>query len=131
MIGEFFPFSDFPMYSNLGPYAHVLRVEGKPGEIVPLKAAFGVRESVCKKIWKTKLREIANAAGHDSSEATPDEWRAAGVYLVEKLMDERPPGRLESYGSGPFQLVLHEIRISEDRGRVEESLPIAELHLTP
>lgn len=118
-VGEFYPISHFPMYSSLGDDAVVLSVRTGDGTPVPLLEVFGKRESRCKKIWKSKLREIANAAGHHSQDATLEEKSAAGEYLLKRLLAERYYGKLEAYGNGnengELDLFMLDIVLTKDQ----------------
>lgn len=126
-VGDFYPFSDFPMYSGFGEYADVLFVETESGERLPVLTVFGKRESRCKKIWKSKLREVANAEGRHSEDATEDDLRVAGEYLLGRLLAERYQGRLEPYGTRELRLVQRRIRLEPSGELVESESTIASM----
>lgn len=129
ITGDVYPFSNFPMYSNFGDSADVLRVETPDGTMLPLDTVFGKKESRTKKMWKSKLGEICGERGHDSENATDDEKRLAGEYLLGKLVEERRRGRLEEFGVSEIILVQTRITLKEDGELVESAEPIARLAL--
>ena len=66
IVGEQYPFSDFPMYGNFNPKTFYLLIENEKAEIIPLSKTCGMNYQSIKKIYKTKykiedrLKEVKN-----------------------------------------------------------------------
>ena len=81
VVGEFYPFSDFPMYSDPDPGtteyiflgdADSLDEEGLPRPIA-MQYLVGVRAAKAKKIFQTNLRERARESGKSFRDLTTTE----------------------------------------------------------
>jgi hypothetical protein len=84
--GQQYPFTNFPMYSHLDKEADVLYVTDQADRPLPFHTLFGTSTSTQKKVFINELEKICNPKGRDTREALPEERRAAGAKLAEKLL---------------------------------------------
>ena len=85
-IREQFPFSNFPMYSNISEEADVTFVTDQNDTPLPMKALFKISSGTSKKMYKKELGAITNPAGRDSDHATAEERSLAGKAVLDSLM---------------------------------------------
>ncbi len=85
VIKEQFPFSNFPMYSNIDAEADVIYVANQQDEPVAMKPLFKTSSGTSKKMFNTELKKLTNPSGRDSSQSTPEERMQAGKALLETL----------------------------------------------
>ncbi len=85
LIREEFPFSNFPMYSNISEEADVMFVTDDKDQPLPMKALFKTSSATSKKMYKSELAEITNPQGRDSEQATAEERQQAGTKTLDKL----------------------------------------------
>ncbi len=105
-IGEFYPFSNFPMYSRLDDKADLVYVRTVPdGRPVPILAAYNINSSRAKKIYQSEVDRKVRSRGARRSDATPDEQSAAATYLLDFLVRRMSPGQREIYPSSDIELV--------------------------
>ena len=86
LIREEFPFSNFPMYSNINEEADVTFVTDQNDQPLPMKALFKTSSATSKKMYKKELATLTNAQGRDSDHATPQERAQAGRAVLNMLM---------------------------------------------
>lgn len=84
-IREQFPFSNFPMYSNISEEADVTFVTDQHDQPLPMKALFKTSSGTSKKMYKKELAAITNPSGRDSDHATAEERAQAGRAVLETL----------------------------------------------
>jgi hypothetical protein len=107
LIGEHYPFSNFPMYSGLGNTATYHVVETFSGERLPFATTFTFRASHASKAWNTERRKFRKD-GLDEAEAR----RAAAEKLLEFLLARVPPERSAGLRVGGVRFV--EVTVSID-----------------
>lgn len=92
IVEENYPFSDFPMYSNLSPSSHYFHLVDENDEPLPIKALFGISASEFKKIYHSKLTPMAEQLSEEkgkrikASDLGPAEQATAGDQLLDQLM---------------------------------------------
>lgn len=95
LIREQFPFSNFPMYSNISNEADVVFVTDQNDQPLPMKALFKTGSASTKKTYKKELAELTNPAGRDSDHANAEERAAAGrealALLTSRLVRKAVP----------------------------------------
>jgi hypothetical protein len=98
--GEQYPFTNFPMYSHLDAESDVLYVTDQANQPLPFHTLFGTKTSTQKKVFISELKKICNPKGRDTREARPEERKAAGAKLTDKLLSklkrDRVPGGVEA-----------------------------------
>jgi hypothetical protein len=100
LIEEQFPFSHFPMYSNIDDNASVVFVADQDGEPVAMRTLFKTSSGTTKKMFNTELKKQVATSGHGSEAATAEELNRAGLavlgllrgWLVEKAVPEGTTG---------------------------------------
>jgi hypothetical protein len=92
-VGEFYPLSHFPMYSGISPWTYYLYAQDAEGKPLPMLALFGIRTARAKKIYRSYLASLTEARGKKPNEATDEEERAAGEYLLRFLLGNMLPGQ--------------------------------------
>jgi hypothetical protein len=82
---EFYPFSHYPMYSDLPPSVEYYYLTTSEGETLPQLRFFGFYTSRTKKMLNSRLRKITS--GRNIDDATPAEIKEAGQQTLQYLMD--------------------------------------------
>jgi hypothetical protein len=85
LIREQFPFSNFPMYSNVSEEADVVFVTDQNDAPLPMKALFKTSSASSKKTYKKELAALTNPHGRDSDHANAEERAAAGREVLALL----------------------------------------------
>ena len=94
IIKEQFPFSNFPMYSNIDVEADVVYVADQKDAPLPMKAVFKTSSGTSKKMFNTEVKKITNPKGRDSDDATEEELKQAGQIMMDTLMKRLEKGAL-------------------------------------
>lgn len=97
LIREEFPFSNFPMYSNISEEADVTFITDQNDRPLAMKALFKTSSGTSKKMYKKELGTLTNRQGRDSEHATAEERAKAGQAVLDLLMTRLitaavPPG---------------------------------------
>lgn len=82
---EYYPFSHYPMYSDLPPSVEYYYLTTGKGEPLPQVRFFGFSTSWTKKMLNSRLRKITG--GRDIDDASPAEIKEAGQQTLQYLMD--------------------------------------------
>lgn len=93
-VKEQFPFSNFPMYSNLDNEADVVFISDQKGEPVSMDRVFRSGSSTAKKAYKKELGKIVNPKGRDSKQSTLEERQAAAAIVLGDWHDHMRRERL-------------------------------------
>jgi hypothetical protein len=93
--GEHFPFTNFPMYSELDEESDVLYVTDQADRPLPFHTLFGTSLSTQKKNFIKEVAKISNKAGRDSRDALPEERQKAGAKVARDVMPRLKRDRLE------------------------------------
>ena len=121
---EFYPFSNYPMYSDLTPSVEYYYLSTSRGEAIPQVRFFGFSTSWTKKMLNSRLKKITG--GGNIEDATPDQIRQAGEDTLRYLMEhckEHQKARLISEG-----LRLHRVLVERSGNRlIRKPWIIAEL----
>jgi len=128
--GEFYPFSNFPMYSRFAPdtyYVYVTDLQDKP---IAVAMTFGTAISNVKKAYDRKLTNLKKDVGGKGRKADlpPEVKRVAADEVLHWLADNSPSKELVKVHSG---LRLHEVNVTYRDGRVSKSeRQVGEIQLT-
>ena len=121
---EFYPFSHYPMYSDLPPSVEYYYLTTCKGELIPQVRFFGFSTSWTKKMLNSRLKTITGGRNIDG--ATPEEIKEAGLQTLQYLMDhckEHHRAKLVAEG-----LRLHSVFVERSADRlVKRPSVIAEL----
>ena len=96
--GEWYPFSNFPMYSNFEPQAYYVYVTDLQDNPVGIQPTFGTWPTAVKKAYDSKLKELVKQLKDDAAksgakyrkkqiEMTSEECRPAGDATLRQLME--------------------------------------------
>ena len=125
VIGDQFPFSDYPMYASFANRTFYVHLADGTGQPVPAVASTGLRTSQLKKIYQGELLKEAKRPGRPRQRMTAEEKRAAGARVLASLKTSQWVQREDS--KFPAVVRLYEVNISLREGRFEkETLLIAE-----
>jgi hypothetical protein len=121
---EFYPFSHYPMYSDLPPSVEYYYLTTCRGELIPQVRFFGFSTSWTKKMLNSRLKTITG--GRNIDDATPEEIKEAGLQTLQYLMDHcKDHHRAKLAAEG---LRLHSVFVERsENGLVRNSSVIAEL----
>ena len=122
IVGENYPFSNFPMYSSLEEESVYFLVENGRGEMLPYVTIFRSRSTYVPKAFKAERRK-SERKGLSSEAASLEAGKNVLLYLVERA---EPQKREDLLRNG---LRLIEVRISVEGTRLrEDKTLIAEIH---
>lgn len=109
-IGDQFPFSPFPMYSNIDSSADVLFVTNRKDEPLAISSLFDVGSAQAKKRFEKELLAVADT--RDYEKATKEQVNLAAQSFLQQLWKDRKVKKTEALqGDG---LRAHVITISLD-----------------
>jgi hypothetical protein len=122
IVGENYPFSNFPMYSSLEEESAYFVVENSRGEMLPYVTSFRSRSTYVPKALKAERRKLEQG-GMSPEVALTQAGKNVLLYLVERA---EPQKRGNLLGNG---LRLIEVRISVEDSRLkEEKTVVVEIH---
>ncbi len=104
-VGEFYPLSNFPMYSGVSDDADYYYLTDEAGRPVPMLTYFGIRTARAKKVFRGHLKEFTDARGVKREEGTMEERRAAGETLLRFLENNMNPGQREALDAQRIRLM--------------------------
>jgi len=83
--GEWYPFSNFPMYSILPPSANTLYITDLDGKLIPMQKV-GLDSPTMKKMLTSELRKYkADGRVRRMADLTDDNWREAAEKIVAQI----------------------------------------------
>lgn len=104
IVKEQFPFSNFPMYSNIDAEADVVFITDQKDQPLPMDDVFRSGSSTAKKAYKKELGRLTQRDGRDPKLATAAERKAAGAIV---LHDWHASMRNKNVPSGTTALRLY------------------------
>jgi hypothetical protein len=117
IIGENYPFSNFPMYSSLEEESVYFMVLNGSGEMLPYVTSFRSRSTYVPKALKAERRKLENE-GLSSEAALVQAAKNVLLSLVERAEPQRRSDLLQD------GLRLIEVRISVENSRLKEEKTI-------
>lgn len=124
LIGEQYPFSNFPMYSDMDNESDVLYVTNQADKPLPMERLFGTSTSTQKKIFLAELEDICNPRNRDTRDALPEERREAGEKLMEKLFPRLKRQNLAAVGADATSLRIYYKVFTVNAGDITSSQPM-------
>lgn len=124
--GEWYPFSNFPMYSTFEPTAYFVYVTDESDQPVPIWDIFGTWPSAVKKgydaLLKTEITRLKDAAQKQGGkyarrivEMSGEECRPAGDAILRQMRDSSPhPEELRKHKGYRLQ----QVDITLENGRI-------------
>jgi len=126
--GEFYPFSNFPMYSRFLPrtyYVMVTDLTDAPVATVPLS---GQVSSNIKKAYDRNLDELkkASAGKYKKADLPVEERQKAGAKVLTWLMELSDPAKLKAMGG----LRLKQVDLFIEDGKIaQRTIDVGEVKL--
>lgn len=126
--GEFYPFSNFPMYSRFAPDTYYVFVTDLKDQPIAVGNTFGTAISNVKKVYDRKLTNLKKEAGGKGKKADlPDEVRRIAADEVLHWLADNAHDReaVKEHGG----LRLHQVDVIFKDGRVSKSShQVGEIH---
>jgi hypothetical protein len=114
LVGESYPFSNFPMYSGLDEESVYFVVRTGHGETLPYATSFRSRSSFVPKALKTESRKLEKAGlTHEAARVQ------AGQKILMYLLERAEPQKREELLRNGLRLI--EVRISIADSRLQEA----------
>jgi hypothetical protein len=121
LIGEQFPFSNWPMYATFGPTTTYVYIADAAGNALPHRATFDQSSAALKKRFGAEISAAASLAASKEQAR-----RQAAIRLLTRLAAQLPAAQQVHLGG----LRLVEVRIADvDRALVRSEHTVAELAL--
>ncbi len=86
LVKERYPFSNFPMYSNLDEEADILYVTDQEDRALPMDAVFRTGSGTSKKMYKKEVNTQVKATGRKLASTTPEDRATAGRAVMDTLI---------------------------------------------
>jgi hypothetical protein len=119
--GEFYPFSNFPMYSRFEPETYYVYVKSEKGDVVPVGPMFGRSISDLKKAYDRKLSNLKKTIkGVRKIDMPADKKMEAARDSLQWLVEITPPvnvAKLSALGT----IHLHEVQIEYEDGKINKT----------
>jgi len=84
---EYYPFSNYPMYSQFDEQDYYVYLADQDGEPLPSKATFRTTTPKIKKFFKGELETVARKLGKKKSEVDGDDLEAVAIKTLKSLDD--------------------------------------------
>lgn len=125
-LKEFYPFSNFPMYSKNAPGAFCLYVTDSDDKVLFTLPEFGKFSSILKKMLNGKIQKI-KADGHIKryNELTAEQYQAAGGEILQWLLNERRSSNRPPL-TGKIRLMSEEFVLKNGKP-VKKTIRLAEI----
>jgi hypothetical protein len=120
VIGEFYPFSHFPMYSGVSSDADYFYITNESDEPIPMVQYFGTRTAQAKKIYRKQLTELTDARKVKRAMATREEERQAGEYLLNYLLKTMPDPQRPLLKASEIRLIRVALTIEDAKFKHEK-----------
>lgn len=118
--GEFYPFSNFPMYSSFEPAAYFVYVTDESDQDLRMGPLFGRAPSDVKKVYDRKLNDAKKAHGGKIKKADlPPEIRAEAAKTVLQWLVDNTPDKTQLTGTKGLR--LHRVDIVFEDGHVKQT----------
>jgi hypothetical protein len=113
--GEWYPFSNFPMYSNFEPTAYYVFITDLDDKPLAISPTFGTWPTNVKKAYDAKLKDVARALNKPSKKLTPEECQPVAEDVLKQLRESSKfPDEVKKHAG----LRLHAMDIWLEDGRI-------------
>jgi hypothetical protein len=97
VVKERYPFSNFPMYSNLDHEADIIYITGQADQALPMEKVFRTGSGTTKKMYKKELNALTKTTGRKLVHATAEDRAEAGRAVMATMLHRirykhMPPG---------------------------------------
>ena len=125
LIGEQYPFSDFPMYSSFSDSTYYVYLADGSGQPLSTYGAIGVSTATLKKKYESERRAELRRLRISGARMTDEQRQALGARMLAEL--RASPGAHASGVPLPEVLRLYEVRVRLADGQLmKETKLIAE-----
>jgi hypothetical protein len=128
--GEFYPFSNFPMYSRFAPDTYYVYVTDLNNVALPSGGLFGTSVSNVKKAYDRKLTNFKMAAGGKGKKADlpMEKKKEAADEVLHWLTSNAPDSeKVRAFGG----LRLHQVDVVFKDGKVSKTeIQVGEIHFS-
>lgn len=129
VIGDQFPFTPFPMYSNVEPSADVLFVTDEQDEPLAISTLFDVGSAQAKKRFEKELLTVSNT--RDYEKASPEQVTRAAESFLQQLWKDRKPKRTDALNFQKLRARIITITL-DDRSKLQrQEHALGEISLQP
>lgn len=101
-VGDEYPLTPFPMYSNIDHSADMLMVKNEKDEILPMSRLFNIGSAQGKKRLETELQKVAGTKDYEKT--SPEQRAKAGSVFLTKLWEGRDKGDVDRLAHTPQRL---------------------------
>lgn len=128
-IGDKYPLTPFPMYSNIDTSADLLMIRNEKDEILPTSRLFNVSSAQGKKRFESTLKEVAGTK--DYEDASPEKRQKAGEAFLKKLWESRDKSDVAKLSQAPQKLraVIRTVSMNGSEFKDHETV-VAELDVS-
>jgi hypothetical protein len=121
-IKDQYPFSPFPMYSNISPSVDVLYVTDQKDEPLAISSLFDVGSAQSKKRFEKELQSVAKTNEHQK--AKPEQIQAAAEKFLKDLWSSRKVHKTDPMGLEKIKARMITIKLDEQSAfqRTERAL---------
>lgn len=116
--GEFYPFSNYPMYSSFEPETYYVYVTDGADKPVAMGIRFGIASSDVKKMFDRKLNDAKKAVGGKvrKSDLPPEVQSEAGREVLKWLQANAPaPQKAAIAALGVLRLYRMDLKYDGDK----------------
>ena len=129
VIGDQFPFSNFPMYSILPESTMCVRVTDGDGKLIPVQLAFSVQASILKKQMVRELQEMkAQKKIKRLSTASLETSQECGQRVLDWMLKNRPASDPALAGK---MVKLEQVTYTATKGSVTERVDVLAEGIVP
>ncbi|MCE9518214.1 MAG: hypothetical protein K8R87_01390 [Verrucomicrobia bacterium] len=121
-LGENFPFSNFPMYSNPGAERMYYTISAEDGIGLPVQTLTGVTSPKIGKIYRTKAAKYSKKINVKASKFTPAQIATVGQEILSDLREKA--SYLGRENQLPAKLQLNRTWITYTGGRIVETTTV-------
>jgi hypothetical protein len=115
--GEWYPFSNFPMYSKFSESAYLVYITDLEDRPVAIYPTFGTWPTAIKKAYDARLKDLARELKRDSKDLTPEECRPAANAVLEQLCKEsKYPDEVKKHNG--YRMVVEDIWVED--GKIQQ-----------
>jgi hypothetical protein len=118
--GEFYPFSNFPMYSRFEPETYYVYVTDGKGGIVPVGTMFGRSISDLKKTYDRKLSILKKTVSGVRKSAMPPELKEQAAHEALQWLLDITPVKTKDQVKTFHELNLHEVQIKFRDAKIDK-----------
>ena len=119
--GEFYPFSNFPMYSRFEPKTYYVYVRSSKGEPLSVASVFSTSISNVKKVYDSNLTGLKKAMGKGAkkTDLEPEDLQKAAAGTLNWLISIAPVKSKATLEALPG-LELHRVDIEYRDSKIEK-----------